>query len=103
METLFTSLRETWKNLSLRTRIAGGVIVLIVFLSLLLIALSSGTDYQPLYTNLDLSDAAAITRALSENNIPYRLQTMAVRSWFRLTMSIKPGLPLQHKGCQPVE
>lgn len=73
MEPLFTSLRETWKNLSLRTRIAGGVIVLIVFLSLLLIALLSGTDYQPLYTNLDLSDAAAITRALSENNIPYRL------------------------------
>lgn len=73
METLFTSLKETWNKLSVRTRIAGGVAAGIVFLALSLIAIFSGDDYQPLYTNLDLSDAASITTALSENNIPYRL------------------------------
>ncbi|MGB3985999.1 MAG: flagellar basal-body MS-ring/collar protein FliF, partial [Limnochordia bacterium] len=73
METLITSLKETWNKLSVRTRIAGGVIAAVVFISLLLIAVFSGTDYQPLYTNLDLSDAGAIINVLNENNIPYRL------------------------------
>jgi flagellar M-ring protein FliF len=73
METLITSLKVTWNKLSVRTRIAGGVIAAVVFISLLLIAVFSGTDYQPLYTNLDLSDAGAIINVLNENNIPYRL------------------------------
>lgn len=73
METLITSLKQTWNGLSMRTRIAGGVIALVVFVVLLSIALFSGTDYQPLYTNLDLSDAGSITKVLTENNIPYRL------------------------------
>src|SRR5690606_6380193 len=43
------------------------------FLLLMMIALFSGADYQPLYTNLELSDAAEITRVLSENGISYKL------------------------------
>lgn len=46
METLITSLKQTWNGLSMRTRIAGGVIALVVFVVLLSIALFSGTDYQ---------------------------------------------------------
>ena len=73
METVITSLKNTWNNLSLRTRIAGGAVAVTAFLLLMMIALFSGADYQPLYTNLELSDAAEITRVLSENGISYKL------------------------------
>ncbi len=66
-------LKSNWNNLTLRTRIAGGVIVLVVFISLILLAIFSGSDYHPLYTNLDLNDAAAITQTLADNGIAYRL------------------------------
>ena len=69
METVITSLKNTWNNLSLRTRIAGGAVAVTAFLLLMMIALFSGADYQPLYTNLELSDAAEITRVLSEKGI----------------------------------
>ena len=100
METLISSLKNTWNNLSLPTRIAGGVIVLAAFISLILIAVLSGPDYQPLYTGLSLSDAAEITSTLAENGIDYSLSdngsTILVPSDLvyqtRITLAAK-GLP----------
>lgn len=73
METVVTSLKEIWSTLSKRTCVIGGVLVSIVFISLILVAIFSGPDYQPLYSNLSLTDAAAITKILAENGTPYTL------------------------------
>lgn len=73
METIINSIKETWSKLSLYAKIAGGVIIFTIFFSLLFLIMFSPGNYQPLYTNLDLNDAAAITEVLDENNIAYQI------------------------------
>ncbi len=73
MDTLFSSLKETWDKLTPRTRLVGGAITIIVFLTIVLFSLLSSGDYQLLYANLDVNDAATIVDVLRENGIPYKL------------------------------
>lgn len=67
-------LRELWSNLSLNQKvlIAGAVL-----LALAAIIVTSATltkkEYEPLFTKLDVNDAAAVTAKLQELNVDYQL------------------------------
>lgn len=74
MATFLESIKETWNKLSLPMRIGGSVAVIGVFIFLLVIAFSSsGKDYHPLYTDLELSDSGAIIDILYTNGINYKI------------------------------
>ena len=70
---IFESIKNNWNTLPLQYRIGGAVLVGAVFFSLLFLTLFSTPDYQPLFTNLQPEDGAAIISLLKENSIPYEL------------------------------
>ncbi len=73
MNALIETVKAQWNKMSLPIKIGGSVLVGGVFLSLVLFALLSSTDYQPLYTDLAAEDASAVVSALQESNVPYQL------------------------------
>ncbi|ACL70438.1 flagellar basal-body MS-ring/collar protein FliF [Halothermothrix orenii] len=95
--------KELWSNLNKRAKVViiSGVGVDLLTL-ILIIAMGSSPDYQPLFSNLNPRDADAIIEKLDEQGIPYRLtdngQTILVPSQHvyktRLDMAGE-GLPSQ--------
>lgn len=73
MNTVLTSLRDTWGKLSKPMQIGAVALVLGVFALLVFIALFSKVDYDVLFANLQPEDAAAVVTALQERGIPYQL------------------------------
>lgn len=73
MNNIIESTKETWGKLSRPTQIGVGVFVLGVFLSLVLLALFSRTEYQVLFSGLNTDDAGAVITALQERGTPYQL------------------------------
>lgn len=73
MESIINSLKEIWNKLPKHTKIGGTVLVAAVFLSLIFIALFSSPDYQILYSDLTLSDAAEVVSILNDNGVPYEI------------------------------
>jgi len=63
-----------WRGLTPGVRTLLGLGVVAVALAGLLMAFLSQPRFVPLYTGLEMSDAAAITQKLSEQRIPYRLR-----------------------------
>ncbi|NMB00017.1 MAG: flagellar M-ring protein FliF [Firmicutes bacterium] len=73
MNNILESIRETWGKLSRPMQIGTGIFVLGVFLSLVLLALLSRTEYQVLFSGLSPDDAGAVVTALQERGTPYQL------------------------------
>lgn len=73
MSNILVSIKETWGKLSRPIQIGIGVFVPGVFLSLVLLGLFSRTEYQILFSGLDIEDAGAVVSALQERGASYRL------------------------------
>lgn len=73
MNNILASIKETWGKLSRPMQIGVGIFVLGVFLSLVLLALFSRTEYQVLFSNLSSEDAGAVVGALQERGTLYQL------------------------------
>src|SRR5690554_4713996 len=73
MNTVLTSLRDTWGKLSKPMQIGAVALVLGVFALFVFIALFSKVDYDVLFANLQPEDAAAVVTALQERGVPYQL------------------------------
>lgn len=67
-------LKEIWGGLSLNQKVmaAAGVLFFVVAV-IILVASGKGPNYQALYTDLDVKDAAAIREVLEEKQIEYQL------------------------------
>jgi flagellar M-ring protein FliF len=74
MNNVLDSIKETWGKLTRPMQIGAGVFVLGVFISLVLFAVFSTTEYQVLFSNLDPEDAGTVVSALKEQGIPYRIE-----------------------------
>ncbi len=73
MSNILESIKGTWGKLSRPMQLGVGVFVLGVFLSLVLLAVFSRTEYQVLFSGLDGQDAGAVVAALQERGTPYTL------------------------------
>ncbi len=73
MKNILESIKETWGKLSRPMQIGVGVFVLGVFISLVLLALFSRTEYQVLFAGLSGDDAGAVVTALQERGVQYKL------------------------------
>lgn len=73
MQQLIGTVKQTWDKLSKPMQIGAGLLVVGVFLSLLLLGLLSSTSYQPLFTDLNPDDAAAVLAHLQDNSIQYQI------------------------------
>ncbi len=73
MSNILASIKGTWGKLSRPMQISIGVFVLGVFVSLVLLGLFSRTEYQILFSGLDVGDAGAVVSALQERGTSYRL------------------------------
>ena len=73
MNSILESIKGTWGRLSRPMQIGVGIFVLGVFMSLVLLAMFSRTDYQVLFSGLGPEDAGAVVSALQERGTPYRL------------------------------
>lgn len=73
MNKILESLKETWGKLSRPMQIGAGFLVLGVFLSLVLLAIFSRSEYQVLFSGLNTDDAGAVVTALQERGTPYQL------------------------------
>lgn len=73
MNNILESIKGTWGKLSRPMQIGVGIFVLGIFISLLLLAMFSRTDYQILFSGLGPEDAGAVVQALQEQGTPYRL------------------------------
>ena len=73
MHNVLESIKQTWGRLSRPMQIGVGVFVLGVFLSLVLIAVLSRTQYQVLFSGLSSDDAGAVVAALQERGVSYQL------------------------------
>lgn len=70
-----TRIKEIWTGLSLNQKVLLGGALLLIVTALIVSAKSVfSTDYEPLYTDLAVNDAAAITAQLKELNIDYVLE-----------------------------
>lgn len=74
MNNILQSTKETWGKMSRPMQVGVGVFVLGVFLSLVLLALFSRTEYQVLFSGLNVEDAGAVVAALQERGTSYRLK-----------------------------
>ena len=73
MNNMLESIKGTWGKLSRSMQIGVGIFVLGIFISLVLLALFSRTDYQVLFSGLGPEDAGAVVNALQDRGTPYRL------------------------------
>lgn len=73
MNRFLETVKQTWGRLSRPMQIGVGVFVLGVFLSLVLLAMLSRTNYQVLFSGLSAEDAGAVVAALQERGVSYQL------------------------------
>ncbi|HHY14544.1 MAG TPA: flagellar M-ring protein FliF [Firmicutes bacterium] len=73
MKNILESIKETWGKLSRPMQIGMGIFVLGVFISLVLLALFSRTEYRVLFAGLSGDDAGAVVSALQERGVQYKL------------------------------
>ncbi|NLB18071.1 MAG: flagellar M-ring protein FliF, partial [Syntrophomonadaceae bacterium] len=65
---------KAWGNLNLNQKVlTAGAVLLILATIFVSVSALLRTDYEPLFTNLGVNDAAAMTAKLQELNIPYEL------------------------------
>ncbi len=70
-----TKLKEVWKGLNLNQKVLlSGALLLIVTAVVVSSRAVLSTSYEPLYTNLAVNDAAAMTAQLDELGIEYKLE-----------------------------
>lgn len=73
MQSIIDSFKQIWNNSPKHIRIGGSVLVAAVFLFLIFLALFSSTDYEILYSDLSLNDAASIVNILNDNGVIYEI------------------------------